>query len=72
MIELMRTNDQVLICWLRALLQDAGIRVLVFDAHASLIEGSVGALPCRLMVDDVDAGRARRLLAAAEIGDGAG
>lgn len=71
MIELIRTNDQVLISWLRALLGDAGIPVLVFDGHASLVEGSVGALPCRVMVEDADAEPARRLLAAVEAGDGA-
>ena len=45
-----------------ALLADAQIEAVVFDAHTSIIEGSIGALPRRLMVLDTDLSRARHVL----------
>jgi hypothetical protein len=65
MIELVRTNDAVRLSWLVALLRDSGIEAHVFDQHTSIAEGSLIALPRRLMVDADDATRARRLLAEA-------
>ncbi len=62
MKELLRTNDPVLISWLQALLRDDGIESIVFDAHMSVLEGSAGAIPRRLMVIDDDFVRARRTL----------
>ena len=66
MKELLRTNDVVRLSWLQALLRDAGIGCLVLDSHTSLVEGSIGAIPRRLMVSKRDHGRARALIAAAE------
>jgi len=54
MVEIHRSNDIVLISFLQALLADAGIESIVFDSHASIIEGSIGALPRRLMVLNED------------------
>ena len=54
MIELLRPNDPVLISWLRALLAGEGIDVHVFDGHTSVLEGSAGAIPRRLMVAEDD------------------
>lgn len=65
MKELLRTNDLVKLSWLRALLADAGIEALVLDQHTSVLEGSAGAIPRRLMVVDDDFSRARRILAEA-------
>ena len=62
MQELIRTNDRVRISWLQALLASAGIDVMVMDAHTSVIEGSIGAIPCRLMVADADHRRACTVL----------
>jgi len=62
MVELLRTNDPVRLSWVLALLSDAGIGAVVFDTHTSIVEGSIGALPRRLMVGDDDLERARRLL----------
>ena len=58
MIELLRTNDPVLISWLRALLADLGIEAHVFDTHTSVLEGSAGAIPRRIMVAEEDHARA--------------
>ena len=66
MKELLRTNDPVRLPWLQAVLADSGIDSLVFDHHTSLVEGSIGAIPRRLMVAEVDYRRARALLAAAD------
>ena len=68
MKELLRTNDIVRLSWVQALLRDAGIDSVVLDQHTSLVEGSIGAIPRRLMVAERDHGRARALIAAAETG----
>ncbi len=65
MRELVRTNDVVRLSWLQALLADAGIEVVVLDVYTSVIEGSIGAIPRRLAVFEVDFDRARRVLEAA-------
>jgi len=65
MRELLRTNDLVRLSFLEAVLRDSGIELLVLDQHTSLVEGSVGAIPRRLMVQDSDYRRARLVLAAA-------
>lgn len=69
MEELLRTNDPVLISYAVSLLDDAGIDHAVFDTNTSIIEGSLGILPRRLMVDIDQIGRARHLLNEAGIGD---
>jgi len=66
MKELLRTNDPVRLSWVQAVLNDSGIHSLVLDHHTSLIEGSIGAIPRRLMVAERDHSRARDLVAAAE------
>ena len=65
MKELLRTNDPVRLSFLQALLRDSGIDSLVLDHHTSLVEGSIGAIPRRLMVAEHDYLRARSVLAAA-------
>jgi len=62
MVELLRSNDLVFLSWATSVLQDAGIEVLVMDQHMSVLEGSIGALPRRLMVIDDDAAPARQAL----------
>ncbi|HYG88226.1 MAG TPA: DUF2007 domain-containing protein [Azospirillum sp.] len=62
MRELLRTTDAVRLSWLIALLADAGIEATVFDTHTSILEGSIGAIPRRLMVAADDEARARRVL----------
>lgn len=63
MRELLRTNDPVRLSWAIARLADAGIESLVFDEHTSIVEGSIGAIPRRLMVAERDHLRAAMLLA---------
>ena len=66
MKELLRTNNAVYLSYAQAVLADAGIEVLVFDNHTSVMEGSLGVLPRRLMVLDEDLERAKKVLAEAE------
>ncbi len=69
MIELLRTNDPVVISYIEALLRDADIAHFVADQNMSIMEGSLGVLPRRVMVAEDDADRARRLLTDAGFGD---
>ncbi|WGF89456.1 putative signal transducing protein [Marinivivus vitaminiproducens] len=74
MVELLRSNDLVFLGWAEAVLAEAGIEVLRLDEHASAIDGSIGAIPRRLMVPHGDEGRARAVIARAQAalsGDGA-
>lgn len=63
----MRTNDIVALSFVEALLKDEGIACLVFDSHTSILEGSIGAIPRRLMVADEDFSMARRVLQDADM-----
>ena len=62
MVELLSTNDFVRLSWIQALLSDANITCVVLDTHVSIVEGSIGAIPRRLMVDGDDLDFARRVL----------
>ena len=62
MVEIVRTNDLVLIGFLQSLLENANIPVFVADMHISALEGMIGAFPRRLLVPDDDAAQARRLI----------
>ena len=68
MREIVRTNDAVLISAIEALLKGAGIRHAVLDQNMSVLDGSIGMLPRRIVVDQDVAGRARRLLIEAGLG----
>jgi hypothetical protein len=57
------TNDPVRLSFVTCLLRDAGIEVVVFDQQMSLLEGSIGAIPRRLVVAREDHARAMRVLA---------
>ena len=63
MREILRTNDAVLVSAVEALLKGAGILPLVLDQNMSVLEGSLGILPRRVLVADDHAARARRLIA---------
>ena len=62
MTELLRTNDLVLISLVEAIFHGEGIRYFVADTHMSGLEGSAGFLTRRVLVDEDQLGRARRLL----------
>jgi hypothetical protein len=60
--ELLRTNDVVLVSAVGALLDGANIHHLVLDQNMSILEGSVGIIPRRILVHEDDAIEARRVL----------
>ena len=61
-VELVRTNDLVVISLIESLLTQDGVPYFVADQHMSAVEGSLGFLPRRIMVDADQRNRARRLL----------
>ncbi len=68
MRELVRTNDAVLISAIQALLDAAQIPHVLADQNMSVLDGSIGALPRRLLVAEDYAAAARRLLKDAGLG----
>jgi hypothetical protein len=62
MQELLRTTDPTIIAYASALLEGEDIDVFPLDVHMSILEGSIGILPRRLMVRDGDLARARIVL----------
>jgi hypothetical protein len=66
--ELLRTNDAVLVSAIGAVLQGAGIPHHVFDQNMSVLEGSLGILPRRILVAEEHAAAARRVLERAGFG----
>jgi hypothetical protein len=66
--ELVRTNNMVLVCSLQALLDAAAIPYMLLDQNMSVLEGSIGILPRRLLVAEDDADDARRILEEAGFG----
>jgi hypothetical protein len=62
MRELLRTNDPTVIAYATAILEGEGIDVFQMDVHMSVLEGSIGILPRRLMVRDGDHFRAAAIL----------
>jgi tRNA1(Val) A37 N6-methylase TrmN6 len=60
--ELVRTNNAVLITAIEALLKAADIPHLVLDRHMSVLEGSLGVLPRRILVGEEHEEAARQLL----------
>lgn len=69
MDELLKTNDMTLIAFVEALLKEAGIPYQVLDQNMSVIEGSIGILPRRVLVPSETLLEARTLVADAGAGD---
>ncbi len=65
MRELIRSNDLVHLSWARAMLAAEGIETILLDHDVSGVEGSIGAIPRRLMVADERLEEARQILARA-------
>ena len=62
MKELFRSNDMVLISYLEHRLREVGIEPVMLDGYTSIMEGSLGVLPRRMMVIDEDLARAQGIL----------
>ena len=59
---MLKTIDPVVLNYATNVLEQEGIEAVVFDTHASVMDGSMGFLPRRLMVLDEDFDRAQKLL----------
>lgn len=62
MKELIRTNDAVLLSFAESLMKEAGIIHLIADQVMSILEGSIGLLPRRFLVEEDRAAEARQIL----------
>ncbi|WP_313555160.1 putative signal transducing protein [Agrobacterium cavarae] len=69
MRELIRTNDAVLLSFAESLMKDAGIHCMIADQGMSILEGSLGLLPRRFLVEDDRSEQARRILIDAGLSD---
>lgn len=69
MDEVLRTNDAVLLSFVQALLEGEGIAHMVLDGNMSVLEGSLGVIPRRVLVADDKAAWARVVLTRNGLGD---
>lgn len=65
MVELIRTNNAVMLSWLMSVFDQEGIDAVILDNHVSAVEGSICVFTRRVMVADDDYTRARMVLAEA-------
>ena len=68
MVEILRTNDLVLISVIESILKAERVGYFVADQNMAAAEGSLGFLPRRILVDAQQEGRARRLIVEAGLG----
>ena len=61
-IEIMRSNDPVALSFAESLMKDAGIYAMIADQGMSILEGSLGMLPRRFLVESDREDEARRIL----------
>jgi len=69
MIAIIKTNNTVTLSYAQSVLNDHDIGSFIADTHASILDGSVGAIPRRLMVLDEDVTEAHEILAAVGLED---
>ena len=62
MKELLRSNEIVFLSWAEAILKSEGVETFVLDGYMSVLEGSVIAIPRRMMVFEEDYARACKVL----------
>ena len=58
----LKSNDPVVLSYASDVLTQAGIESVIFDTHASIMDGSMAMVPRRLMVLEEDHDRAEVLL----------
>lgn len=62
MKELLRSNNMITLSFVQSLMRDAGIECLWADQNMSTLEGSVGAIPQRILVDAAKLQEARQII----------
>jgi Putative prokaryotic signal transducing protein len=68
LVEILRTNDLILISVIESILNEERVAYFVADQNMAAAEGSLGFLPRRILVDARQEVRARRLIAEAGLG----
>jgi hypothetical protein len=68
MREVLRSNNPVLLSFVEVLLRDAGLQPLIADDNMSVLEGSIGILPRRILVSAEELAQARRVMEEAGLG----
>ena len=66
MKELLRSNDLVMLSWMKSVLDEANIEVFVMDEQMSVLEGSAAAIPRRVMVSEENHAEAIKVMKAAQ------
>ena len=69
MIAILKTVNPATLNFAQAVLKEADIPFFVMDQNVSIIEGSIGVIPRRVMVVDEDAKDARQAMIDAGMGD---
>ena len=69
MIAILKTVNPATLNFAQAVLKEADIPFFVMDQNVSIIEGSIGVIPRRVMVVDEDAKDARQAMVDAGLGD---
>ena len=64
----MRSNNIVTLSFVESLMRDAGIAVMIADQSMSILEGSIGAIPRRILVESERIDQARRIMHDAGLG----
>ena len=67
MRELLRSTDPTVIAFASVLLRGEGIECFAMDTNMSVLEGSIGILPRRLMVRETEYDRALAVMSDNEI-----
>ncbi|MBL4870233.1 MAG: DUF2007 domain-containing protein [Robiginitomaculum sp.] len=65
MIAIIKTNNPVTLNFAGAVLKSADIAYFIADTHASILDGSIGAIPRRVLVLEDDEMDARAALSGA-------
>ena len=59
---LLKSNDHVYISWIKSLLNSNGINYFTLDEEMSVMEGSITAIPIRILVDSKDIVKAKEII----------
>lgn len=65
----MRSNNAVTLSFVESLMRDAGIGVMIADQYMSILEGSIGVIPRRILVESDRIEQARRIMRDAGLAD---
>ncbi len=57
-----KSNDFVFISWVKNIFDSNAIKFYVLDEEMSVMEGNITAIPVRIMVDDGDFQKAKKIL----------